>query len=126
MVLDATMELGAAAQRRWDAIVVGAGPAGALAARELARRGACVLLVDRAAFPRSKVCGCCLNPWAQATLTHVGLGKLIEEQRAVPITGFRLAAAGSQALVSLTAERALSRQRFDSALAHAAMAAGAN
>jgi geranylgeranyl reductase family protein len=42
---------------RFDAIVVGAGPAGSTAARELAASGARVLLLDRAAFPRYKACG---------------------------------------------------------------------
>jgi len=40
-----------------DAIVVGAGPAGSTAARELAAAGARVLVLDRAAFPRYKACG---------------------------------------------------------------------
>src|SRR5262245_26454970 len=38
-------------------IVVGAGPAGATAARALAQRGVPVRLLDRAAFPRNKPCG---------------------------------------------------------------------
>ncbi|MDQ3875516.1 MAG: geranylgeranyl reductase family protein [Actinomycetota bacterium] len=38
-------------------MVVGAGPAGSLAAYKLAERGASVLLVDRARFPRDKPCG---------------------------------------------------------------------
>ncbi len=42
---------------RYDTIVVGAGPAGSLAAHDLAAAGARVLLVDRAAFPRDKPCG---------------------------------------------------------------------
>lgn len=42
---------------RYDAIVVGAGPAGSTAARQLARGGAKVLLLDRAVFPRDKPCG---------------------------------------------------------------------
>ena len=42
---------------RYDAIVVGAGPAGSTAARILAREGASVLLLDRARFPRDKPCG---------------------------------------------------------------------
>lgn len=42
---------------RFDAIVVGAGPAGSTAARELAAAGARVLVVDRAGFPRYKACG---------------------------------------------------------------------
>jgi geranylgeranyl reductase family protein len=41
----------------WDAIVVGAGPAGSVTAYRLAREGASVLLLDRARFPRDKPCG---------------------------------------------------------------------
>jgi geranylgeranyl reductase family protein len=42
---------------RYDAIVVGAGPAGSVTALRLAREGASVLLLDRAKFPRDKPCG---------------------------------------------------------------------
>ena len=42
---------------RFDALVVGAGPAGSLTAFHLARGGARVLLVDKARFPRDKPCG---------------------------------------------------------------------
>ena len=41
----------------YDAIVVGAGPAGSTAAYRLAAAGASVLLLDRATFPRDKPCG---------------------------------------------------------------------
>lgn len=40
-----------------DVIVVGSGPGGATAAATLAAHGKSVLLVDRQAFPRDKVCG---------------------------------------------------------------------
>jgi geranylgeranyl reductase family protein len=43
--------------RIWDAIVVGAGPAGSSTAYRLGDAGASVLLLDRAAFPRDKPCG---------------------------------------------------------------------
>jgi geranylgeranyl reductase family protein len=42
---------------KYDALVVGAGPAGSTAARELAAAGARVLMLDRADFPRYKACG---------------------------------------------------------------------
>jgi flavin-dependent dehydrogenase len=42
---------------RFDAVVVGAGPAGSATAIRLARAGARVLLADRASFPRDKPCG---------------------------------------------------------------------
>jgi len=42
---------------KYDAIVVGAGPAGSTAARLLAREGDSVLLLDRCRFPRDKPCG---------------------------------------------------------------------
>ena len=42
---------------RFDAVVVGAGPAGSATAIRLARAGASVLLADRARFPRDKPCG---------------------------------------------------------------------
>ena len=41
----------------YDAIVVGAGPAGSTAAIRLAGAGARVLLADKARFPRDKPCG---------------------------------------------------------------------
>jgi len=43
--------------QRLDAVVIGAGPAGAASAHRLASAGASVLLVDKARFPRDKPCG---------------------------------------------------------------------
>jgi geranylgeranyl reductase family protein len=42
---------------RFDAVVVGAGPAGSMAAYRLATAGVRVLLLDKARFPRDKPCG---------------------------------------------------------------------
>ena len=90
MNLAATILPKAATHRLWDAIVVGAGPAGAMAARELARTGISVLLVDRARFPRYKVCGGCLNPRALRLLRKAGLGGLMARLGAVPLTKLRV------------------------------------
>ncbi len=122
----ATVTLEDAARRTWGAVVVGAGPAGATAARELARRSVTVLLVDRAAFPRWKVCGCCLNGRAASVLRRAGLGALTAGCRAVPLECIRLAAGGRHARVPLAGGVALSREAFDAALVRAAVEAGAD
>jgi flavin-dependent dehydrogenase len=107
-----------------DAVVIGAGPAGSVAARELARRGAPVLLVDRATFPRSKVCGCCLNAAALATLDAIGLGHVPAECGAVSLKRVRLAAGRRSAELTLPGGAAVSREAFDAALVREAEAAG--
>ncbi|HVK10939.1 MAG TPA: FAD-dependent monooxygenase, partial [Gemmataceae bacterium] len=114
-----------AADRAWDCAVLGAGPAGALTAREVARRGARVLLLDRAAFPRYKVCGCCLNPRALGVLDRVGLGSLVPRLGGVRLNRLRLGAGRAKAGLPLPAGAAVSRTAFDTALIREAIAAGA-
>lgn len=121
----ASLDLEGTARRDWDIVVVGAGPAGALAARELARSGCSVLLVDKAAFPRSKVCGCCLNGQALAVLRDVGLADIPARLRSAPLDYLLLAARSRCARLPLLEELALSREAFDTALAGAAAQAGA-
>lgn len=125
MTIPATLSLKEAARRTWDVLVVGAGPAGALAAHQCGTRGAATLLVDRAAFPRGKVCGCCLNGRALAALQAVGLGDLPTTCGAVPLRAMELRAGTQSALLTL-AGVALSRETFDAALVRAAQRAGAH
>ena len=115
------------ARRRWDAVVVGAGPAGSIAARQLAIQGKAVLLVDRAKFPRAKVCGGCLNATVVELLAQIGLGDILPRLRARPICGITLAASGR--IVPLELQHggvSVSREAFDSALLGEAMASGAH
>lgn len=56
-----------------DVAVVGAGPAGAAAAITLARAGRDVVVVDKATFPRDKVCGDGLTTGALRLLEDLGL-----------------------------------------------------
>ncbi len=56
----------------FDVAIVGAGPAGASAAIELARRGWSVLLLEKERFPRDKVCGEFLSPEAMDDIARWG------------------------------------------------------
>src|SRR5688500_13866815 len=56
-----------------DVAVVGGGPAGAAAAITLARAGRDVVLVDKATFPRDKICGDGLTAGALRLLESLGL-----------------------------------------------------
>ncbi|MFW5973606.1 MAG: NAD(P)/FAD-dependent oxidoreductase, partial [Bacteroidota bacterium] len=60
-------------RRLYDAIVVGAGPGGATAAACMARYGLRVLLLDRAAFPRDKICGDAISGKSVDVLRRLGL-----------------------------------------------------
>ncbi len=59
--------------RRSDVVVVGAGPAGSAAARHLAAAGADVTLLEKASFPRDKICGDGLTPRAVRELGYLGV-----------------------------------------------------
>jgi geranylgeranyl reductase family protein len=56
-----------------DVVVVGAGPAGVAAAVTLARAGRAVTMVDKARFPRDKICGDGLTAGALRLLEGLGL-----------------------------------------------------
>jgi geranylgeranyl reductase family protein len=64
----------------YDVIVVGAGPGGSSAASFLARRGVSVLLLDKSAFPRDKVCGDGLTPQAVYWLERLGCAEAVLEK----------------------------------------------
>ena len=113
-------------ERLWDVIVCGAGPAGSVAARQIAQRGLDVLLVDKASFPRSKVCGCCLNGTALSALEAIGLGEITSRLSAPLLHTWQLYTRNSQAKCSLPVGAALSREALDQMLACEAIKAGAS
>lgn len=65
----------------WDVAIVGSGPAGASCAAFCARAGLRTLVLERANFPRDKVCGDCLNPTCWPVLERLGVAA---EVRAAP------------------------------------------
>ncbi|MDB5096222.1 MAG: monooxygenase FAD-binding [Cyanobacteria bacterium RYN_339] len=73
----------------YDVAVVGAGPAGAATAGHLAMRGWRVLLLDKATFPRDKICGEALSPGALPVLGRLGALPAVEAA-ASPIGGARI------------------------------------
>lgn len=116
--------LGAAGERRWDAIVIGAGPSGSMAAFHLASRGHRVLLVDRQAFPREKVCGDALIPDALACLRRAGLWQEVRAAGFVPSSA--VVYSPSRFRVVIPGEYlTLKREALDDLLARAAVRAGA-
>jgi menaquinone-9 beta-reductase len=111
-----------------EVLIAGAGPAGAVAATILARAGVRVLLVDRARFPREKLCGDTLNPGTVALLDRLGLARRMEPQ-ALHITGMIVSGPGGVQVRaqydSAAAGRSLTRRDLDAALLGAAIDAGA-
>ncbi len=100
----------------WDVLVIGAGSAGLLAAIAAASAGARVLLVDRERFPRTKVCGGCVNRAALATLGQFDLENLPEQLGGVGLHAFDLAAGGRRARMRLPSGWAISRRTLDAGL----------
>lgn len=112
------------AERCFDVLIVGGGPAGAAAAIALARRGAEVLLVERRAFPRSKVCGGCLGPRAIACLNQLDIDPLLLAG-AARLDRVRIAVRQARAELPLPAGVAVDRAALDMELLGTARAAGA-
>jgi flavin-dependent dehydrogenase len=108
-----------------DVIILGAGPAGTIAAHQLATSGARTLLVDKRLFPRGKVCGACLNAAALGVLKSVGLDGHLCGLGGIRLDGLELRFAGRSARLNLPGGIALSRERLDVALVDLAVASGA-
>jgi flavin-dependent dehydrogenase len=111
-----------------DVIVAGAGPAGSIAALTLARAGARVLIIDRATFPRDKLCGDTVNPGTLAVLRRLGLSKPIDD-RGLRVEGMRVTGPRGVAVEGRYPDglhgRALVRSDLDWALLQQAIDAGA-
>jgi geranylgeranyl reductase family protein len=110
-----------------DVLIVGAGPAGCVTATVLARAGVRVRLIDRAKFPRGKLCGDTLNPGTLAILRRLRLAR-VADATGLEVHGMRVTGEGG---VSVTGRyprglhgRAIARRDFDWALLQEALGAG--
>lgn len=75
-----------------EVIVVGGGPAGASTALALAREGVDVLVLDRAEFPREKICAEYLSPQASRILSDMGVLDEIERSNPGHLVGMSVRA----------------------------------
>jgi len=114
-----------ALELHWDVVVVGAGVAGATAARLFAGSGRRTLLVDRSPSPRYKVCGSCLNARALGLLAASGFDECLRLAGALPLREVRIATRNNFATLPLPGGLAVSRAVLDEMLARAAEESGA-
>ena len=126
----ATTSLAAVAGQKWQAVVIGAGPAGSAVATRLAVRGLAVLLVDAVAMPRPKLCGCCLSRTALGELASLERIAPLGHGGGVPAGGLplervRLATAAVTAVVPMPGGGVVSREALDAEGVRRAIAAGA-
>ena len=110
-----------------DVLIVGAGPAGSVAGAILARAGARVRIVDRATFPRDKLCGDTVNPGTLGRLRALDLASGIDE-RSLRVDGMRVTGERGVAIEGRypggLSGRAITRRDLDWLLLQQAMAAG--
>ncbi|WP_445632763.1 NAD(P)/FAD-dependent oxidoreductase [Nostoc sp. DSM 114161] len=107
--------------------VIGAGPAGCAAAINLKKFSNIeVLLLDKATFPRRKVCGSGLSPWTLELLDRMGIGNTVRKA-AYPIRAGIIGGVGGTAveLRSHYEAAVLVRSQLDTILAHEAAHRGA-
>jgi menaquinone-9 beta-reductase len=108
----------------FDVLVIGAGPAGAAAARRAALSGLSVALVDRSEFPRDKVCGDALIPDALQALTNLGM-----LERVLPLSlqtsGVRVYAPNGMSVALSGRSACVPRGLLDETLQSGALEAGA-
>ena len=110
-----------------DVLIVGGGPAGSVAGAILARAGARVRIVDRATFPRDKLCGDTVNPGTLARLRALNLAGGIDEL-SLRVDGMQVTGGHGVSIDGRYPEgvsgRALTRRDLDWLLLQHAMAAG--
>jgi menaquinone-9 beta-reductase len=113
-----------------DVIITGGGPAGATCAAFCARSGLKTLLIEKAIFPREKVCGDCINPACWPVLERLGVaGRVLalphSKLAEVQFIGLRGRSVAFPLHASSRGEIAVKRSHFDNLLLARARECGA-
>lgn len=117
---------------RFDALVIGGGPAGATAAILLAEAGWSVALVEQKPFPRRKVCGEYLSATNWPLLARLDIAQSFADLAGPPVRETAIFAGSQQFRAPLPVGidgswgRALSREYFDALLVARAAGVGAH
>ena len=116
----------------FDVVVIGGGPAGATSALALAREGLRVAVVEKAAFPRRKVCGEFISATTWPLLRELGVAADLLQFAGPPVRRVGLFAGEVMVDAAMPAPagadawgRAIGREHLDQALLEAAAGAGA-
>jgi flavin-dependent dehydrogenase len=112
---------------RYDAAIIGAGPAGSAAAKLLAEAGWSVALIEKSVFPRRKVCGEFISATTMPVLKACGIAAPFIAASGPPV--MRIGAWAGATMLKAPREklwgRALGREHLDVMLRDAAVAGGA-
>ena len=120
--------------KRYDAIIIGGGPAGSTTALMLARAGWAVALIEKSQFPRAKVCGEFISASTFPLLAEFGLLENVrrlagpEIRRVGIFSGETVSTSDMPAVSGRFGKwgRALGREHFDLLMLQAAVRAGAD
>jgi len=109
-------------EKKYDVIVVGAGPAGSVAARNAAEGGANTLLIDKMKLPRFKLCGGAVAGWI---MKNFDIPEDVIENRGVEMIMCRPPKYKKEKFPTPTPQGLVCRSKFDYYLTKQALGAGA-
>ena len=114
----------------FDTLIVGGGPAGAACAVFCAKAGLKTALIERAVFPRDKVCGDCLNPSCWPVFGRLGVASQVLDLPHSKLTEVEFVSIGEKSLVfpllaTARGEIAVKRAHLDELLLQHAVECGA-
>lgn len=115
---------------KYDVLICGGGPAGAACATFAARAGLKTLVIEKAIFPREKVCGDCLNPSCWPVLDRLGVTDRVLALPHSKLAEVEFISLGGRSVkfpltASARGEIAVKRSLFDDALLRHAIDRGA-